>query len=79
MRLIAPSCIGLLWGKRMSEFMEELFENLFILVCVFIELFVIAAVHYWLFGTREDLFIKSSVTLLLIDYYNNRRLDTLDR
>jgi hypothetical protein len=63
----------------MSEFMEELFENLFILVCVFIELFVIAAVHYWLFGTREDLFIKSSVTLLLIDYYNNRRLDTLDR
>ena len=63
----------------MSEFMQELFENLFILVCVFIELFVIAAVHYWLFGTREDLFIKSSVTLLLIDYYNNRRLDTLDR
>jgi hypothetical protein len=63
----------------MSEFMEELFENLFVLVCVFIELFVIAAVHYWLFGTREDLFIKSSITLLLIDYYNNRRLDTLDR
>ena len=63
----------------MSEFMQELFENLFILVCVFIELFVIAAVHYWLFGTREDLFIKSSITLLLIDYYNNRRLDTLDR
>ena len=63
----------------MSEFMEELFENLFILVCMFIELFVIAAVHYWLFGTREDLFIKSSITLLLIDYYNNRRLDTLDR
>jgi hypothetical protein len=63
----------------MSEFMEELFENLFILVCVFIELFVIAAVHYWLFGTREDLFIKSSITLLLIDYYNNKRLDTFDR
>ena len=63
----------------MSEFMEELFENLFILVCMFIELFVIAAVHYWLFGTREDLFIKSSITLLLIDYYINRKLDTLDR
>jgi hypothetical protein len=63
----------------MSEFMEELLESLFILVCVFIELFVIAAVLYWLFGTREDLFIKSSITLLLIDYYNNRRPDTLDR
>jgi hypothetical protein len=63
----------------MSEFMEELFENLFILVCVSIELFVIAAVHYWLFGTREDLFIKSSITLLLIDYYINRKLDTFDR
>jgi len=63
----------------MSEFMQELFENLVILFFVFIELFVIAAVHYWLFDTREDLFIKSSITLVLIDYYNNRRLDTLDR
>ena len=63
----------------MSEFMEELLESLFILVCVFIELFVIAAVYYWLFNTREDLFIKSSITLLLIDYYINKRLGTFDR
>jgi hypothetical protein len=63
----------------MSEFMQKIFEDLVVLFFVFVELFVIAAIHYWLFDTREDLFIKSSITLLLIDYYINRKLDTLDR
>jgi hypothetical protein len=63
----------------MSDFMQKIFEDLVVLFFVFVELFVIAAVHYWLFDTREDLFIKSSITLLLIDYYINRKLDTLDR
>jgi hypothetical protein len=63
----------------MSDFMQKIFEDLVILFFVFVELFVIAAVHYWLFDTREDLFIKSSITLLLIDYYINRKLDTLDQ
>jgi hypothetical protein len=63
----------------MSDFMQKIFEDLVVLFFVFVELFVIAAIHYWLFDTREDLFIKSSITLLLIDYYINRKLDTLDR
>jgi hypothetical protein len=63
----------------MPDFMQKIFEDLVVLFFVFVELFVIAAVHYWLFGTREDLFIKSSITLLLIDYYINRKLDTLDQ
>jgi len=63
----------------MSDFMQKIFEDLVVLFFVFVELFVIAAIHYWVFDTREDLFIKSSITLLLIDYYINRKLDTLDR
>ena len=59
--------------------MKKIFEDLVVLFFVFVELFVIAAIHYWVFDTREDLFIKSSITLLLIDYYINRKLDTLDR
>ena len=59
--------------------MQKIFEDLVVLFFVFVELFVIAAIHYWVFDTREDLFIKSSITLLLIDYYINRKLDTLDR
>ena len=63
----------------MSDFMQKIFEDLVVLFFVFVELFIIAAIHYWIFDTREDLFIKSSITLLLIDYYINRKLDTLDR
>ena len=63
----------------MSDVMKKIFEDLVVLFFVFVELFVIAAIHYWVFDTREDLFIKSSITLLLIDYYINRKLDTLDR
>ncbi len=63
----------------MPDFMQKIFEDLVVLFFVFVELFVIAAIHYWVFDTREDLFIKSSITLLLIDYYINRKLDTLDR
>jgi len=63
----------------MSDFMQKIFEDFVVLFFVFVELFVIAAIHYWVFDTREDLFIKSSITLLLIDYYINRKLDTLDQ
>ena len=59
--------------------MQKIFEDFVVLFFVFVELFVIAAIHYWVFDTREDLFIKSSITLLLIDYYINRKLDTLDQ